>query len=350
MYIDNINYPAPKQEYKVLVRCATYNHSKYIEDALNGFAMQQTNFPFVCLVVDDASTDGEQEVIKAWMERECDMSRAETIDIPTSIVIIVPHKTNASCTFAFYLLKQNLHKNKTEKMRHVTPWREKCEYEALCEGDDYWISPLKIQKQSDFLDKNTAYTMCFHNAIERWEHDINKNNLFSKVRDRDYSGFYLLKNWIIPTASVMLRSSIYKTELYGKVLNCNDFLYGDTPMFVTCAEYGKIRGFSDIMSVYRRNEGGLTMMAKSYEHYCRLGIHIDTFHRVFGKSYYSPLFVSEIYLTSAFHLCQSRDFISAIKMLARNPYKIYYLISPISIIMKTLVRKIRKYYNGKFKY
>ena len=59
----NINYPAPKQEYKVLVRCFTFNHSKYIEDTLNSFAMQQTNFPFVCLVIDDASTDGEQEVI-----------------------------------------------------------------------------------------------------------------------------------------------------------------------------------------------------------------------------------------------------------------------------------------------
>lgn len=59
----NINYPAPKQEYKVLVRCFIFNHSKYIEYTLNGFAMQQTNFPFVCLVIDDASTDGEQEVI-----------------------------------------------------------------------------------------------------------------------------------------------------------------------------------------------------------------------------------------------------------------------------------------------
>ena len=106
--IDNINYPAPKQEYKVLVRCFTFNQSKYIEETLNGFAMQQTNFPFACLVMDDASTDGEQEVIKAWIERECDMSRAETIEISTSTVIVVPHKTNASCTFALYLLKQNL--------------------------------------------------------------------------------------------------------------------------------------------------------------------------------------------------------------------------------------------------
>ena len=59
----NIGYPAPEQEYKVLVNCATFNHSKYIEEALNGFAIQQTNFPFVCYILDDASTDGEQDVI-----------------------------------------------------------------------------------------------------------------------------------------------------------------------------------------------------------------------------------------------------------------------------------------------
>lgn len=338
----NIKCPFPREEYKVLVRCFTYNQSKYIEDALNGFAMQQTTFPFVCLVMDDASTDGEQQVIKAWMERECDMNKAETVDSPASVITIVPHKTNISCTFAYYFLNQNLYREEEKKMKHVYPWQERCQYEALCEGDDYWIDPLKLQKQVDFLDKNTAYTMCFHNAIECWEHDINKNNLFSKVRDRDYSGFYLLKNWIIPTASVMLRSSIYKTELYGKVLNCNDFLYGDTPLFVTCAEYGKIRGFSDIMSVYRRNDGGVTMMPKSYEHYCRLCVHIDTFHKVFGDSYYSPLFVSEIYLSSSFHLSQSHDLMTAMRLLARNPYKKYYLISPFSVLIKTFVRKIRK--------
>ena len=157
----NINYPAPKQEYKVLVRCFTFNQSKYIEDALNCFSMQHTNFPFVCLVMDDASTDGEQEVIKAWMERECDMSTAEIIDIATSIVVIVPHKINTSCTFAFYLLKHNLYGTGDKKMNHVYPWREMCEYEAICEGDDYWIDPLKLQKQVDFLDENPEYGMCY---------------------------------------------------------------------------------------------------------------------------------------------------------------------------------------------
>lgn len=64
------NYPYPERNYTVLVKCFTFNQSKYIKDALNGFVMQQTTFPFVCLVMDDASTDGEPKVIKSWMKLE----------------------------------------------------------------------------------------------------------------------------------------------------------------------------------------------------------------------------------------------------------------------------------------
>lgn len=153
----------PTKDYKVLVRCFTYNQSKYIEDALNGFAIQKTDFSFVCLVMDDASTDGEQEVIKAWMERECDLTQAENVEIEKSFIILVPHKTNSSCTFAFYFLKENLY-GKGTKMPLVNPWRERCEYEALCEGDDYWTDPYKLQVQYDYMrthpDCSMCYTMC----------------------------------------------------------------------------------------------------------------------------------------------------------------------------------------------
>ena len=56
-------------KFKVCVRCMTYNHSAFIEDAMNGFCMQRTNFPFVCIIVDDASTDSEQEVIKNYLQK-----------------------------------------------------------------------------------------------------------------------------------------------------------------------------------------------------------------------------------------------------------------------------------------
>ena len=319
--MENIQYPAPKQQYKVLVRCFTFNHSKYIEDALNGFAMQQTNFPFVCLVMDDASTDGEQEVIKKWMSRECDMSRAETIDIPTSIVIIVPHKTNPTCTFAFYLLKQNLYRLKDEKIKHVRPWRQKCVYEAMCEGDDYWTDPLKLKTQVDFLDNHNDFTMCFHNAVVQYEDSYCKDHLMANITNKEYSGIYVYKNWIIPTASVLYKINVLETELYTKVLESTNFIYGDTPLFVTCAEIGKIYGMSDVMSVYRKHLGGLTSQKHSLSDF-RFYRHQEEFYRVFGKKYYSPFLISHYYISTIYKSILKNRWRNALIALQNSPYRV----------------------------
>lgn len=251
--IENINYPAPKQEYKVLVRCFTYNHSKYIADALNGFAMQQTNFPYVCLVMDDASTDGEQEVIKVWMERECDMSKAETIDIPTSIVIVVPHKTNASCTFAFYLLKQNLYRVKEEKMMHVTPWREQCAYEAMCEGDDYWIDPLKLQKQVDIMDAHsdiglihTAFNIVGEDGVMLKDEEIPP--LYRKLTPHKSVGYIYHKLFNNPS-SILTCSVMYRIDNYVTMI--------DHDLFMQVAKKFKIEYIDATMSCYRILQSGM---------------------------------------------------------------------------------------------
>lgn len=256
----DFNYPGPKHEYKVLVRCMTYNHSKYIKDALKGFAMQQTNFSFVCLVMDDASTDGEQDIIQKWMERECDMSRAEIIDIPTSIIIIVPHKTNSFCTFAFYLLKQNLYGDGNKKNNHVNPWREKCEYEAICEGDDYWIDSSKLQNQVSFLDSNLDYAMCY-TKCKRY---IQDNNRFE---NKDWGGPNVtfesfLRNNTIPTHTVLIRIRPYK-EYNSRIDPLKrGWKMGDYPLWLYLSHEYKIKFLNSVTGVYR-------VLAESASHFSK---------------------------------------------------------------------------------
>ena len=249
LFIMNIEYPTPRQKYKVLVRCFTFNQSKYIGDALNGFAMQQTNFPFVCLVMDDASTDGEQEVIKVWMERECDMSRAETIDIPTSVVIIVPHKTNASCTFAFYLLKQNLYGTGDKKMNHVYPWREKCEYEALCEGDDFWTDETKLQTQVSFLDANPEYGMCYTQC----NFYIQNRNYFNKnAWGGSFEAFnQFMRGNTVPTLTVLCRIELVNKYLKEIIPESRGWLMGDYPMWIWFSHESRIKFIPLVTGVYR---------------------------------------------------------------------------------------------------
>ena len=162
-----------QEQYKwmVCVRCFTFNHALYIEDAMNGFTMQQTNFPYVCCIVDDASTDGEQDVIRNYLKINFDLTdksffrNEETDDYE---LIYARHKTNHNCFFATFFLKYNHYSSPEKKARkflYIGEWWDNAKYFALCEGDDYWINSTKIQKQVDFMEVHSDYSMCFHNAI-----------------------------------------------------------------------------------------------------------------------------------------------------------------------------------------
>lgn len=247
--MDNQIY-IPTQNYKVLVRCFTYNQSKYIEDALNGFAMQQTDFPFVCLVVDDCSTDGAQDVIKAWMESMCNISKAEYIDLELSNVILVPHKTNPTCSFAFYLLKQNLYHDNVKKTKLITPWREHCLYEALCEGDDWWIDEKKLQKQVNILDNFDNIVMVRSDAdvLVQTTGEIKKSVFKNKIYPNSIDSFrdYIISPRWLATCSWMYRVSVADY--------CNipaDCFKGDLALMIYAAKIGEVKFIEDSTSVYR---------------------------------------------------------------------------------------------------
>lgn len=155
-------------KYKVTVSCMTYNHSKYITDAMNGFTMQQTSFPFVCTIVDDASTDGEQEVIKKYVEDNFDFSEGSVAyqkETDYAHITYAQHKSNKNCYFAVLYLKENHYSQRKPKMGYLSEWRDMCEYEALCEGDDYWIVPDKLEKQVDVLDCHPNINLCAHAQV-----------------------------------------------------------------------------------------------------------------------------------------------------------------------------------------
>lgn len=331
----------PKQVYKVLVRCFTYNQSKYIKDALNGFSMQKTNFPFVCLVMDDCSTDGEQEAIMGWMERECNMEKAENIDLELSNVFIVPHKSNENCTFAFYLLKQNLYGRKERKMKHVTPWRICCEYEATCEGDDYWIAPNKLQKQADYLDCHPETMLCFHSVQEIYEGRPNLNKIRKIVDNRDYTGLEFYREKPSQFASFMLRINILNSELYEKVKRNKKFIAGDIPLLLTCAHYGSLRGMQEVMSVYRRCASGWTESIKNEEQYWKI-INSHNEYVIFGEEFYSEIkkkYIQDccsifLRILCVKHIVKVSFFWAAFR---KSPfYCLYYMLS---IIITKLIRK-----------
>ena len=239
----------PKKEYKVIVKTITYNQSKYIQDTLNGIALQKTDFPFVSIVLEDNSSDSEQDIIKIWLERECNMSLAEYYDIPTADVIITPHKTNSNCTFAIYFHKENLFRQKAKREEQVNPWRINSKYEALCEGDDYWTDPYKLQKQTNLLESNNSCGLCYTKAKVYNQ----KNNSFYNypIGEKQESFEELLIGNKIPTLT-----TLYKIELYNKYINnikpeTKNWLMGDYPMWLWFSVNSKIIFLEEETSVYR---------------------------------------------------------------------------------------------------
>src|SRR5690606_11316563 len=123
----------------VSISCITYNHAPYIRECLDGFMMQKCDFDFEVLIHDDASTDGTQEIIKEYQEK-----------YPEIIKPIFQTENQYSKGIRGMNIQFNFP-------------RAQGKYIALCEGDDYWTDPLKLQKQLDFLEANPEYVLSCHN-------------------------------------------------------------------------------------------------------------------------------------------------------------------------------------------
>lgn len=242
----NIKVPIPDKDYRVLVRCATYNQSKYICDALNGFAIQETDFPFICIVVDDASTDGNQEVIRRYANDNCDMSNAYVSDDDISVYMRVPHKTNTNCVYLFCFLKVNLY-CKPEKTEIYKPYRAVCEFEAICEGDDYWIDPLKLQKQVDFLEKNPDYGLVYGRAKEFLQ-DKGKFGILIGGKAMSFEDIFFKGN-PVPTLTACYRVKILNE--YRENMQLPNFAMGDLPMWLYISKHYSIHFIDEVLGVYR---------------------------------------------------------------------------------------------------
>ena len=122
---------------KLSIHCLTYNHAPFIRQTLDGFVMQKTNFPFEVLIHDDASTDGTADIIREYEAKYPD--------------IIKP----------IYQTENQYSQGIKIGFTHLYP-RAKGKYLAMCEGDDYWTDPFKLQKQYDALEQHPEADICAH--------------------------------------------------------------------------------------------------------------------------------------------------------------------------------------------
>lgn len=244
-----------QSKYTVGIRCSTYNQKQYIEQTLNGFVIQKTSFPFVAMIVDDASTDGQQDVILSYIKSNFDTSdetfyRKET---DYAEVLFARHLTNRNCYFAVLFLKENHYQKDLhyKKLEYLTEWRNNMTYEALCEGDDWWIDPDKLQKQVDFLDSHQDYVMCTTSYSSFVMRDGQIRKGIDGGDGKDISLRNLMKKNTIGTLTVMYRMQVLNQ--YEKVVRPHipKFQMGDVPLWLFIASKGKIHELPCTTAMYR---------------------------------------------------------------------------------------------------
>ena len=209
---------------KVSVVSITYNHEAYIRETLDGFIAQKTDFPVEIIVADDASTDATPAIIQEYADRH-------------------PH------LFRPILRSKNVgtHANLTDALSAA-----RGKYLALCEGDDYWIDPMKLAKQVAFLDRHPETAVCFHPVRMIWTDGHARDSKFPPVQlRRNFSVETLIAGNYIQTNSVVYRRLARYDDIPADVMPLDWYLH------VRHAVHGDIAMLPETMAVYRRHSQGM---------------------------------------------------------------------------------------------
>jgi len=211
----------------VSICCISYNHELYIEDALRGFLIQKTDFAFEILIHDDSSSDRTKDIIRKYQQL-----------YPKLIKPI-------------FQVENQYSKGKIRPNPIFNFPRAKGDYLALCEGDDYWLSDNKLQKQIDFIRENPECSMIFHRAEMEMHGGFTsfekQSKSFGKTKVFDKSFLFYEGGSSAPTASLLFRKK--SVEVIPDFYEISPV--GDMPLKLKCSFDGQVGYIDEVMCVRR---------------------------------------------------------------------------------------------------
>jgi glycosyltransferase involved in cell wall biosynthesis len=223
------------------VLMTAYNHEKYIAQAIDSILMQKVNFEYEIVIGEDCSTDSTRDIVTSFQKR-----------YPDKIRLVLSLK--------------NVGENK-----NIAQTLRACQgqYIAMLDGDDYWTSPHKLQKQVDFLDNHPECAICFHNVNVVYEDGSVKPHPFH-MQEPKYHISKPVPNTIstlediVPGNFIQTCSVMFRAGLFGDIPNWYYSLaIGDWPLYILNAEHGNIGYLDEILGVYRVHRGGVWSMNMS---------------------------------------------------------------------------------------
>ncbi len=218
----------------VSIYCAAYNHEKYIAQALEGFVSQKTTFPFEVIVNEDASTDNTAQIIREYEEQ-------------------YPHIIKP-----IYQTENQYRLKKSISLYHMFP-KAQGKYVAVCEGDDFWTDPLKLQKQYDYMEAHPDCPLVAHKTMRVFEN----GKYMSGFTSYDFSSpdaCSLSVAEVIEhvndfhTSSLFYRREIYERNMaFLKSVSLFDYV---TKIICATDMPGNVYVIPEVMSAYRMSATG----------------------------------------------------------------------------------------------
>lgn len=211
---------------KVSCHIITYNQKNFISQCIDGVLMQQTDFPYEIIIGDDNSTDGTREILIEFKKKYPEII---TLNLRQERGEGIPGKENFVSTLAMC----------------------KGEYISLCDGDDYWTNPFKLQKQVDFLEQNKDYVLCFHQINILNTDGIIVEDFITNVPDNYETQETLAKlDNYIHTPSVVFRNVIKEFPFEFQLSPIGDYF-----LYMLLTQHGKLKYLEEKMCVYREGVG-----------------------------------------------------------------------------------------------
>jgi glycosyltransferase involved in cell wall biosynthesis len=215
---------------KVSVLLVTYNHEKFIAQAVESVLMQKTNFVVELVITDDCSTDQTPFILERFAQK-----------YPETIHLILRESNVGGKRNSLLALKEC-----------------RGDYVAILEGDDYWIDEYKLQKQVDFFEANPEYVLVGGNALAIDEQEGYKKAslIFSNALESyDFTTADLIERNHLPTLTALFRNRVvekFPTEYFTSSIG------GDRIIYITLSLHGKCRFMNQVFGVYRKHAGGVT--------------------------------------------------------------------------------------------
>ena len=269
-----------KDKYLVVTHCFTYNQAPFIETTLRGFTIQQTTFPSAYIVIDDASTDGEQDLLKKWANEHLLLKNSgqNWEEMPYGKLLIAPQKENPQSLFVLLLLNENHYQHGKDhlKLTYISEWNNNAKYIAFCEGDDYWIDPHKLQIQVDYMENHPnisfSCTRCKELNQENGEIRTLPNYYFDTEINKGKQLFEFSRNdafchtWFTKTLTIL-----YRKECEDLTYHSNFKYYRDVHLVYMLLSKGNGVCHSVESGVYRLNDsstfGGKSNLEKVRQNY-----------------------------------------------------------------------------------